>query len=178
VIAVELIKLNDILFFVGSVALIAVTSYFLLRWGINHLLIWVHAILGLIFLSISIWEAAGAYQDRVLSYLEALWGITMVITVGMPIVIYVVMHVSKEYQFTYGKLVRLILLVCGCYMFYGVLEDFGCYVIWGIETLSPSSYGGIHHQEWFYGLFPTLYFLAIPGIILIIVAFYWSRRSR
>jgi len=56
------------------------------------------------------------------------------------------------------------------------LEDFGCYVIWGVaETFGPDLYAGQIHGVWIGGL-PVFYLSAIPGIIMIIISLWYSRK--
>jgi len=67
-----------------------------------------------------------------------------------------------------------VMLLAGNWMFFGVLEDFGCYVIWGVDRfyeLAP----WFHRGLWIGGL-PWIYWIIIPGIILIALSLYLRKK--
>jgi len=136
-------------------------------------------VLGAVYMSVSVWEALlkpGLMESINIDYLTALWGITMPMTVSIPVVLYLVFQYEHKKTYSWKEAGYLVILLAGCYMFYGVLEDFGCYIIWGVaKTFNPTV--AYWHVLWFYDIFPVYYFMAVPGIIMIIWAFLWSRQN-
>jgi hypothetical protein len=107
-------------------------------------------------------------------YLVVLWGVTMVFVVLMPIFLYVSFKLEKRDIWSWKEGAFLLLLGVGCALFYGVLEDFGCFIIWGVsETFNPTY---AYWHAWIGNFMPWVYLLGIPGLILTIIALWWSTR--
>lgn len=128
---------------------------------------------GSIYLSASVWESGiwggntNLHATNVFTY--GLW----LLSYGLIGCSFLAMFIDKE-GFNKHKIVIFGGLLMGDWMFFGVLEDFGCFIIWGVErTFNPSF--AYWHLNWIFGLFPTFYLMAIPGAILIILSLWKSR---
>ncbi|MHA1343150.1 MAG: hypothetical protein ACTSQG_04140 [Promethearchaeota archaeon] len=84
---------------------------------------------------------------------------------------------QKHYtgKFDHIKNVMYGVLIIGIILFYGMFEDFSVFIYRGIHYFNPKD--AWWHYDWFYNLFPIYYFQAIPGIILIIIAFSWDVKN-
>jgi len=127
---------------------------------------------GSIYLSSSVWESAIWGFPRTyytLPYFSlSLW----LLLYGVIGVSFMVQYINKE-GFDRDKFVIFGGLLIGNWMFFGVLEDFGCFLIWGVADTFNPTYAYWHH-DWFFNIVPLFYLIAIPGIILIITSLWFS----
>lgn len=142
---------------------------------------------GSIYLGASVWEASvwapgppDCHGDISFS-----WGLWILVygLIGLSFVALYAINQSNYMNFDFSginwkNIGLLSTLVVGNILFFGVLEDLGCYIIWGVEeTFGPNKYAGEIHQSWV-GLIPTFYLSAVPGIILIVISLYYSRKIK
>lgn len=168
--------MHAILFILGFSGILAGLSFLLYKLQVSPVFILTHAVLGCVYLSIAVWEAA-TKQSVGIGYLTGLWIITGGFIVTMPFILYLGFKFERRDIWSYKEAGMLGLLVLGCAMFYGFLEDFSCFIIWGLEYFNPTYAYWFPPEWWFLGVVPYHYlFLGIPGIILIVISLWWSRR--
>jgi hypothetical protein len=138
------------------------------------------------YLATSIWEAAiwgpnssGHGNQNWIEFRVGLWWILYGLIAFSFIALYTV-HQSDVLNFDFSgvkwkNVLWLSILVVGSILVFGVLEDFGCYLIWGLDTFDITGIAGMIHYGWTWGL-PNFYYTALPGIIMIIASLWYSRR--
>lgn len=67
-----------------------------------------------------------------------------------------------------------LMLLAGDWMTFGAFEDFGCYIIWGLENFYRDAQ--VFHGDRFLWGIPILYYMIIPGLILQVLGLWFSRR--
>jgi hypothetical protein len=139
---------------------------------------------GSIYLGGSVWEAAiwGPSPYDCHSTANFSWGLWWLVH-GLIAISYVALYAINQSNYMdfdfsgikWKDIAILSGLALGNVLFFGVLEDFGCYIIWGLDTFSQDSVAGSIHHSWV-GPIPTFYLTAIPGLILIVVSLWYSRK--
>ncbi len=166
----EPLKMYASLFIVLFLGIFAGVSLLFYKLKVSPIFIWTNIVLGTIFLSISVLEAALrpdiTYPDIPQQYMVALWGIITVTATCIPFIFYLAFKYENRDLWSGKEALFLGILVVGCYLFYGAMEDFCCFVIWGLEYLNPTDAYWI--TSWIGGIVPTHYvLLGAPGIVLI-----------
>ncbi len=140
---------------------------------------------GSLYVSVSIWESP-LWNPGDLFFCYGgwdwhwgFWGLMQTFLVPSSFLAMFIYAQSREQDYVpFGKKYAIeaawfLMLLVGNWMTFGVMEDFGCYIIWGLENFYPyASY--IHDGNFFLGI-PTLYWMIIPGIILQFLALWHSR---
>ena len=173
------------LIFIGSIGAISILLLFKCHPGFA-IAFFFH---GAILMAVSIWESPiwnpGDAFDCTGSWdwHWGFWGLTQIFLIPAALLTMFVYAQSREPNYKmfgkeYSKEAFVFLgLLIGNYMTFGVLEDFGCYVIWGLDKFY--SYAPLFHgDEFFLGVIPYLYLMAIPGVILQTITLWYSRKFR
>ncbi|MHA1291431.1 MAG: hypothetical protein ACTSQJ_02045 [Promethearchaeota archaeon] len=85
--------------------------------------------------------------------------------------------IQKEYaELEKEKIIVYGLLIIGIVLLFIPLLNIGTYLYRGFEYYQPR-YMCVD-TPWFLDIFPIYYFIAIPGICLIIYAFVWSVKNQ
>ena len=142
---------------------------------------------GSIYVAVSIWESPLWNPGDIFivyggdNWHYGFWGLMQTFIVPLTFLTMFIYAQSREEDYVpfgkeYSKEASLyLLLLIGDWMTFGVMEDFGCYVIWGLDKFYD--YAHRIHASWFLGV-PTLYWMIIPGIILQTLALIYSRQFR
>jgi hypothetical protein len=127
--------------------------------------------LGSIYLSAALWESEMLAHGNPLSYLFTLW----VVMFGFIVGSYVAFYWLYRRDFRGREFLAYIIFLIGMMLLFGVLEDFLQYIIWGLDTFNPIC--AYWHVYWFYDLFPVMYWMGLPGLIMVIVGLYLSTQT-
>ena len=163
--------MNDVLYLFTFLGILIGITYILYRIHIPPLFYLTHFSIANIYLSISIWEAS-VRQPTTMGYVFSLWIITIGFVVTIPLLIYSTYRYENTFSLKEGAVLGLLIL--GCILLYGVLEDLCCFVIWGFEYFTPAY---VTWHFWIGDFMPWWYLTGIPGVPIIIYAFYWSRKN-
>ncbi|MDD1779259.1 MAG: hypothetical protein LUQ65_13920, partial [Candidatus Helarchaeota archaeon] len=144
---------------------------------------------GAILMAVSIWEAPIWNPGDAFNLTGSwdwhwgFWGLTQMFLIpGLFLAMFVYAQSREENYQRFGKkytkeAVAFLGLVIGNFMAFGPLEDFGCYVIWGLDKFY--AYAPLFHGANFvFGVIPTLYLMIIPGVILQTITLLYSRKFR
>ena len=144
---------------------------------------------GALLMAVSVWESPiwfpgdGLFSPSNNDWHYGFWGLTQMFLIPLTFLTMFVYAQSREEGYKmFGKkytkeATGFLVLLVGNYMTFGVLEDFGCYVIWGLDKFYEYA-PMIHGPDFFLGVVPYLYLMAIPGLILQTIALWYSRRFR
>ena len=140
---------------------------------------------GAIYAAVSVWESPlwnpwdPFFCRGGADWHYGFWGLSQTFIIPATFLAMFIYAQSREENYVpfgkeYSKEAALFLmLLIGNWMTFGVIEDFGCYVIWDISRFHFYAYR--IHASWFLGI-PTLYYMIIPGIIVQILALWFSRE--
>ena len=142
---------------------------------------------GSLYIAVTIWETdlwnpdGGVCSSGTWNWHWGLWGLMFMFLIPLTLLSMFVYAQSRESDYKiFGKYYTIeasvfLMLIAGNYFTFGPLEDFGCYVIWGLDKFQAQA--PLFHDTFWWGI-PSLYYLIIPGIILQVLAFWLSRRLK
>ena len=143
---------------------------------------------GCLYVTVSVWESPlwkpfdGIDCVGGWDWMWGLWGLMFMFIIPLAFLTMFVYAQSREENYKifgkeYTKEASIyLMLIAGNWMTFGVMEDFGCYIIWGLDKFAE--YAAVIHQDRFFLGIPTLYYMIIPGIILQILSLFLIRRYR
>lgn len=143
---------------------------------------------GSLFIAVTVWETdlwnpvGGTCSGGTWNWHWGLWGLLYMFLIPLTFLCMFVYAQSREADYKmFGKYytheaLLFLMLIIGNWCTFGPIEDFGCYVIWGLEHFQ--AYAPLFHQDRFLWGIPTLYYLMIPGIIMQVLAFWLSRQLK
>jgi hypothetical protein len=175
--AIHPAQFHPLLYAILVVSIIVVLAYVLVKFGgISNLYGLTFILIGTTYMLASIWDinAIGNGIDFTIS----VWIIFMGVVGSSYIFLYIYYRHGSDFYQDRTALIKVFLYtgyIIGLMMVFGVLEDFGCYILWGMEYFNPDFAIWIPHWTW--GI-PTFYFMAIPGIIIILITLYYSKKYR
>ncbi len=144
---------------------------------VDHLFIWTFALLSGMYVSGSAWESlvVTLIPDTGHIYLFTIWWLTYGIAAFSFLIVYLVFQMQIPRKINWNKTISLLILIVGVVLFMGVLEDFGCFFIWGLEYFIPTE---VTWHDWIGNVIPVFYLTAIPGLFLLVLGLYLGRKYR
>jgi hypothetical protein len=169
-----IISLNPLLYLgiaFGILALIAILLYYL---KLDQIFICTFTLLSGMYISASVWEALiiNIIPGTAPIYLFSMWWITFGFAAASFPITYTIYQKQTQQTILWRKTLSLGALVAGIVLFMGVLQDFGCFIIWGLEHFNPLE---AYWHVWMGNLMPWWYLAAIPGGFLILLGLYSGR---
>ena len=143
---------------------------------------------GSLYLTVTVWETdlwnpvGGMCSGATWNWSWGMWGLLFMFLIPLTFLTMFVYAQSREEDYKiFGRRETIeasvfLMLIAGNYFTFGPIEDFGCYVIWGLEKFQ--AYAPLFHHDRFLWGIPNLYYLIIPGIIMQVLAFWLSRRLK
>lgn len=158
--------------FFGGIALII---FFKVHKGFG-IIFFFHAAL---YVGVTIWESSIWGPPPTVfgkwDWMWGFWGLTMMCLLPLTFLTMFVYAQSQRPDYKmFGKKESIeaslvLMLIIGNYGSFGALEDFGCYIIWGLDKFYEYA-AYFHGPRMFLGI-PTLYWwLLLPGLVLQILA--------
>ncbi len=134
---------------------------------------------GAIYVGITVWESSiwgpPLFIEGAWDWGWGFWGLTMMFLIPLTFLTMFVYGQSQrpDYQL-FGRRESIeaslfLTFLIGNFGTFGALEDFGCYIIWGLDHFHD--YALIYHKTNFILGIPTLYWILLPlGLLLQILA--------
>jgi len=171
-----------------SLSILGGISLFLMALKFHYGFIITFFFQGSLYISVTVWESPlwnpGDGIDCVggWDWLWGLWGLMFMFLIPLAFLSMFIYAQSREEKYKiFGKYYSIeasifLMLLVGNWFTFGVVEDFGCYIIWGLENFH--TYAAIIHGDAFLWGIPSLYWYIISGLILQVLAFSLSRMLK
>ena len=153
------------LIFLSSFGGIALLIFFKFHKGFG-IMFFFH---GAIFVGVTVWESSIWGPPPTVfgkwDWLWGFWGLTMMFLVPLTFLTMFVYAQSQRPDYKiFGKKETIeaslfLMLIIGNYGSFGALEDFGCYIIWGLDRFYKDAWH-FHRENMFLGI-PTLYWILL-----------------
>lgn len=169
------ISLDPLLYILIAFSIILAISILLFYLHVDHVFIWTFGLLSCMYISGSGWEALiiTIIPESGPSYLFLIWWVTYGIAAASFLIIDRVAQNRISKQVKWDRSIALGILILGTMLLMGVVEDFGCFIIWGLEHFNPAE---ATWHVWIGNIIPIFYLTAIPGGVLTCIGLILGRK--
>jgi hypothetical protein len=155
------------------------------KLAVEKFIICIFTVQTLIYLFAAVWESCVIHIDHVsillpgarTLYLFGIWGLCFGTMDFLLIILY---YLHLEYLPQSKRLVKTLVCGCmiiGCALLFGVIEDFGCFLIRGLGGFNPTDAFWIN--GWVGGVIPIGYLLqSLIGLLLLVLGVRYSIKCR
>jgi MFS family permease len=169
------ISFDPLLYLLIAFSIIIAISTLLFFLHVDHVFIWTFSLLSCMYIGGSAWESLiiTIISGTGPLYLFLIWWVTYGIAAISFLVIDRVAQRRISKQIKWDRSIALGILILGLILLMGVMEDFGCFLIWGLEHFNPSE---VTWHTWIGNTIPIFYLTAIPGGILTCIGLVLGRK--